>query len=266
MEFVLDTNVYRNLARKLDLMQVPAFAEKLINAEKAINSKSVLSIVVSMELIQHLLEGDLSKEECYKALCLQYFHTSSVNYRERKRQGNLYPPMNIILTKFFFNENSKYLTLYNSVLELISKLAEPLNISVCAAYGTDIKTIKEQLIFEKEEFKDNLEEYLMSLNKGVLDWGFFRNSKEERKKYFRELQNGKVEILLAISLMFRAHRIMEYDELVSNAEQRLNDFLIEYSAALKMCVFLLEQVGHGTDLRYPNGELHHCGMNKISYA
>lgn len=63
MEFILDTNVYRNLSRDLNPSDIFSIAEKLKQAEKEIGSSSALSIVVAMELIEHLTSQIVNKRK-----------------------------------------------------------------------------------------------------------------------------------------------------------------------------------------------------------
>jgi len=247
MEFILDTNVYRNVARRLKLAEIPIYAKKLKQAEDKTKSSSALSIVVAMELIQHLQKGDPFRDECYKALCLQTLHTRRYNFSKRSITGSFYPPMNVILAQYFFKDNSKYFPLYMKVLELVLELTKNQDITNCDANTTYIATIKNQILFEKNGFKDNVENFLISLNSDTLDWKYIRNNKEERRKFFDKIQSGHIANLLGVSLMQRAYQVMEIEELAPDAEAKIEQFINDFKAALIMNVKLIEQVGHGTE-------------------
>ncbi len=246
MEFILDTNAYRNLVKDITLADVWKLSEDIKSKEDAINSSSAISIVVAMELIQHLENGDPFKEECFKALCLQYLHTTRNNPEKKTMDGSYYPPMNVILARYFFNDNSKYFPLYLKVLDVAFELVKNNDISNCDQYQSQIITIKNQVIFEKNEFKTNVESLLTSMNNGILDWQTIRSNKAERKTWFEKLQNGNMVNLLGIALMFRAYQVMEIEELIEGAEIKLQKFIDEFKAALIMNSTLLEQIGHGT--------------------
>src|SRR5689334_12830749 len=119
MEFILDTNAYRNLATSVKPSYINAFASRLKLGERRKESQAALSIVVAMELIQHLVDGDPFQQVYYDALRLQLNHTNYYNFKTRRFVGNYYPPMNVILAQHYFGENSKYLDLYDSVMQLI---------------------------------------------------------------------------------------------------------------------------------------------------
>lgn len=247
MEFIFDTNAYRNIVRGLALDEVPAYAEKLKDAEDKIKSSSALSIVVAMELIQHLQKDDPFRDECYKALCLQILHTRRYDFSKKSITGSFYPPMNVILAQYFFKDNSKFFPLYMKVLELILELTKNEDITNCDTNATYIDIVKSQVLFEKSEFKDNVENFLSSLNGGTLDWKYIRNNTEERKKFFAKIQSGHITNLLGVALMIRAHQVMEIEELASDAEAKIEQFINDFKAALIMNVNLVEQIGHGTE-------------------
>jgi hypothetical protein len=81
----------------LTIAEIPLYAEKIKQSEDKINSLSALSIVVAMELIQHLHKDDPFREECFKALCLQSLHTSRYDFSKKSITSSFYPPIN------FFN-------------------------------------------------------------------------------------------------------------------------------------------------------------------
>lgn len=247
MEFILDTNVYRNVARGLALTDIPAYAEKLKKEEDRINSSSSLSIVVAMELIQHLNKADPYQEECYKALCLQTLHTRRFDFRKKSITGSFYPPMNVILAQYFFKDNSKYFPLYMKVLDLVLDLTKNLVIENCEINVTSVEAVKKQILFEKNGFKDNVENFLMSLNEDTLDWQYIRKNREERKKIFDKIQTGHFLKLLAVSLMLRAHQVMEIKEVKPDKEAKIEQFIIDFKAALIMNVNLIALIGHGTE-------------------
>ena len=114
--------------------------------------------------------------------------------------------MNVILSQHFFSDNSKYLALYMKVLELVVELTKTLDIKNCEGSKPYIKAVKDQVKFETTEFKENVEDFLKSLNGGELDWKSIKNSKEQRKEFFGRLNDGRMETLLGIALLIRAHQ------------------------------------------------------------
>ncbi|SKC97567.1 hypothetical protein SAMN05660461_0948 [Chitinophaga ginsengisegetis] len=68
MEVFFDTNAYRNLVHGLSIGEVVALTNDIKKAEEVLGHTAIASTVVSMELIQHLLDGDAAKDDCYKAL------------------------------------------------------------------------------------------------------------------------------------------------------------------------------------------------------
>ena len=246
-EFIFDTNTYRTLVHELSMGEVISLAERLNRQEETSGYNSAVSIVVLMELIQHLLVNDPARVDCYKALCMAFHHTSKIDIQKKMRSGFYYPPLNIILSQFFFNSDSKYRQLYDRVVNLFIELVKEYDIEVCKKFESDIKAVKSQIIFEKEEFKKNVECFLTYLNNGTLDWQYINKNKEERDKFFKKMRNGEITVLLAYSLMLRAHQVMDAEELISDAENKIQKFLKEYHAAILMNLTLLESIGQGAE-------------------
>jgi len=247
MEYLGDTNIYRNLVRGLNIAEVEKLAEVISEKETQEGIKSGLSIVVAMELISHLQNDDPHFDECFKALCLLYHHSKKINIQEQEYTGTFYPPLNVVLTKYFFDENTQYLRMYSQVLDLTVELTKNFDVNNINSYSEQIETVKKQLLFEKDEIRTNYESYLKSLNEDVPDWEYFKKNKTERKEWFKTLKNGKTSFLVAEGLMIRAFNLMdrEYKRTQENFE-KLIDFINQFYPAILMNELILEQLGHGT--------------------
>lgn len=247
MEYLADTNIYRRLVRGLSIDEVKNLAVTISKKETEKGNKSGLSIVVAMELISHLQPNDIHFDECFKALCLLYHHSKKIDIQENKYKGTFYPPLNVVLTKYFFNENTKYLKMYSKVLNLTMELTKNFDFENINSYTEQIEIIKNQLLFEKEEIKGNYENYLKSLNNEVADWEYFKKNKTERKEWFKTLKSGKTSFFIAESLMIRAFNLTErkYNRTQDNFE-KLVDFINQFYPAILMNELILEQLGHGT--------------------
>jgi hypothetical protein len=239
MEYLGDTNIYRNLVRELSITDVKKLAEAINAKEIESDIKSGVSIVVAMELISHLQQNDLNFNECYKALCLLYHHS-------KKNTGTFYPPIDIVLTSYFFNENTQYLRMYGQVLDLTVLLTDNYNVRNIDSYSKQIETIKKQLIYDKDEIRTNYGNYLKSLNEDVLDWEYFKKNKTHRREWFKTLQSGKTSFLFAEGLMIRAFSLTDraYSRTEDNFE-KLIDFINQFYPAILINELILEQLGHG---------------------
>ena len=247
MEYLFDTNIYRNLVRTLSLDEIPNYVEELKIKEDARDIKAGFSIVVAMELIKHLEKEDPMAEECFKALCLLVFHTQRYNQETNSFSGKFYPPLNVVLTKHFFETDSIYLNLYFQVLDTAHNLTYNYESSNCQSLQNEILAIKSQVLFEKQQLKSNIENFISSLNQGKLDWKYFKSNNRERKKWFNSLNTGRSTYLIAFALMKRAYQIMEVEIFRPDAEEKFNSFYNQYYPALLMNELLLEQIGHGTE-------------------
>jgi len=247
MEYLADTNIYRNLVRGLSIDEVKNLAEVISKKETEEGIKSGLSIVVAMELISHLKPDDIHFDECFKSLCLLYHHSKKINIQEKKFTGTFYPPLNVVLTKYFFDENTQYLRMYSQVLDLTVELTKNYDVKNIDSYSKQIETVKKQLLFEKDEIRTNYENYLKSLNEEITDWEYFKKNKTDRKEWFKTLKSGKTSFLVAEGLMIRAFNLTdrEYSRTEENFE-KLVDFINQFYPAILMNELILEQLGHGT--------------------
>lgn len=247
MEFIFDTNVYRNLVYGIPINDVPTLAERLRAKESALGHSAAASTIVIMELIQHLLEGDPANEECWKALNLLFLHASHIDDDEKMRKGFFYPPIEVILAQIFFGENSPFFDLYNKVIGLFLELCQNPHDDLRAKYANDIALVQKQITYIKDQVRLNVEEMLKTMNDGKLDWAFMQHNEKERKRFFERIENGEMKTLLAIALMKRAHQVMEYEDFQEAAEEKFEKFMVDYDAALIMNLNLLKSVGHGVD-------------------
>ncbi|MBZ9731191.1 hypothetical protein LB467_15965 [Salegentibacter sp. JZCK2] len=247
MKYFLDTNIYRNLSRDISLHEVQPLAEKIQNQELKLGVTSGFPIVVAMELIQHLEKTDPEREECFKALCLLFDHSKKYNAKKNTFHGAFFPPLNVILPKYFFNENGPFLDAYKIIIQLTKALTENHDINNIYQFQNEIKAVREQNIFEKKELYDNIIDYLKNLNGGVLDWQYFSKNKTDRKSWFREMQTGKSFAFLAEGLMIRAYGIMnkKYERTDENYAL-FYKFHNDFFPAIAMTSIILEQIGHGT--------------------
>ncbi len=224
--------------------EVYSLSQKMIELESNAGHRSAMSIVVSMELISRLGKDDPAKERCFKALCLQYFH-----HRRRTPngfEGSYYPPLNVILSQFFFNKNSKYHDLYGKVLSLVINLTETLDITRCDEHAEQIEKIKKLILFENQEFQGNVEDLLKSLNSGKLDWEYFKKNEEERKQFIAKIDDGRVETLLGLGLFKRAHQVVELYGFSNSAAEKLQAFFDTYRPALRINTNILRSLAEGS--------------------
>ncbi len=247
MEYLADTNIYRGLVRGLSLEEVKLLAFKIRRKEAEKGHKAGFPIVVAMELIRHLKLGDPHFDECFKALCLLFDHSKNYIASENKYSGTLYPPMNVVLPKFFFNANGEYFKLYSTIIRLTHDITENYNIKNVDKFQEQIRIIGEQVLFEKKEIKDNYENFLKSINDDVLDWEYFKNNKPDRKEWFKNLHSGKMTFLVAEGFMQRAYSIMKikYERNEENFKL-LADFYDKFYPAIAMNELLLKEIGNGT--------------------
>ena len=247
MMHFLDTNIYRNLVREVDISDIQTLAERIRKAESEQDITTGIPIVVAMELIRHLDPTDPNCQECFKALCLLFDHTKNFDAQRNTFHGTFFPPLNVILPKYFFDENGPFLEIYKVIISLTRDLTDHHDIGNIERFQQQINTVGEQLLFEKQEIYDNMTQYLREQNNGTLDWAFFAKNKKEREALFRSLRKGTAINDIAEGFMQRAFSIAEkkYERNDENWGKFL-DFYEHYYPAIAMSSLLITQIGHGT--------------------
>lgn len=243
--FILDTNVYRRLTEGKYLCEISHLANELRYFEKKVNARSIMSLVVSMELLRHFDDTDPFFMDCFKGLALQYFHTQKKHFGEPDNQIDFIPPLNPILTRHFFENNSEYLPLYYRVIEIVQNATINIEPSDYKKDIGDINKIASQLLHEKNEIKNNFENFIKELNNGVLDWEFFKKEKKYKKKLFSDIKSGRMLDLLSEAQVVRAHSILEKVYPQPDLDERRNSFREYYEPLLRLNQLLLEQMLHG---------------------
>lgn len=248
MEHILDTNIYRNLVKDQSFFEVERLAVKIRNNETNLSNSIGIPIVVAMELISRLVIGDRALVESFKALCV-LFHASS----ESSTSGKYYPPLDVILPKYFFNDLGPSHKSYQLVIPIAKELTENYDLQNVFRLQDKVKVIKAQIEFEKNEIRENLGNYLKSINEGKLDWEIFKTAKLARRKLFADLSDGKAIFYVALGMMERGYWIVG-KELEQNQENwdKLREFHNKFYPAFAMMSSILLPVAHGNSLANPH--------------
>ena len=241
-QFILDTNAYRELVESKFLCEIMATANEMRVREKKLNSRSLMSVVVSMELLKHFDEVDPAFMRCYKALALQFFHTQTKVYGEPNSIIDFIPPIDPILTQHFFGKNSEYFKFYLRTIKIVQDATKNLEPADSKKDEKDIKIIAAQLLHERTEISKNFEEFLKSLNGGVLDWEFFKKDKMIKPKLLRDIKSGRMLKLMAEGQLVRAHAVMDLQYPQPDLDSKRNEFRQYYEPLLKLNQLLIEKM------------------------
>jgi hypothetical protein len=249
MELFLDTNIYRNFVRGLSFFEIERLANKIKENENMLGYSAGFPIVVAMELISHLVPGDPHLVECYKALYLLFNHSKNYNAVSDTLFGKFYPPQDVVLSKYFLNEDGPDLKTFRMVIPLVKSITENCDLKNINKFQAEILATKEHIKKEKEQFQENLVDYLKTLNGGTLDWKYFKQNKNARRKWFRDMETGEAFVQLAEGFMSRTFSISNKD-FIQNQENwdKLKEFHDHFFPAIAMTSLLLEPIGHGVAL------------------
>lgn len=245
-KIILDTNIYRNLIRDKTAQEIENLENKIIEAAKNKSIVIQFPIIPAMELINHYNDSHpVEKDECRKSLQVLVKLSIETNPTDKI---SFTPPLDVILGNYFFNEEKDFLDMYSQIITLALKLTGNLEIKSDDKINDAIEKVSEQLDFEKENIKNNYENYLKSINEGNADWTYF-NSKEkkaERKKFFESLHKGELSFVVAQSFVDRAyfHAKKQYEK-NEKFYQTVIKFIQDFCPALIMNELLLEKIGSG---------------------
>ncbi len=247
MDLILDTNIYRNLVRNLTDAQVLAMSNTIRHKCKQDGITLLFPINSAMELISHFNDQVLiEKQECRSALKLLV--SLSTTYSSTHIHVDFIPPLNAILERHFFGTEDKHAKMYAKVITLAQMLVGNIEADEQAEMDKHVRTVKDQIEFEKKEIRDNYKDYLKSINNGEADWEYFKDKKQLRRDYFNRLKIGRLSFLVAQSFVDRAYNITEHP-IVKDQDyyDKVIKFMQDFCPALVMNELLLENVGHGVE-------------------
>jgi len=248
MDLVLDTNIYRNLVRSLSDDEVSALLFTIRQRCKENDIKLLFPINSAMELISHYDdERDIERTECRKALRLLV--NLSTTFTSTNLNVDFIPGLNGILERYIDQNADTHSIVYATVITAAQKLVGNTRIEAGDNMEHDVRTIREQIEFEKTEIRDNYRNYLELINDGQADWTYFhdKSKKAEREEFFAKLRNGTFSFLVAQSMFDRAHNLV--GKAINKNQKYFDDLIVfmqEFAPALLMNELLLQNIGHGT--------------------
>jgi hypothetical protein len=247
MELVLDTNIYRNLARNQSDEQFHQLSETIKSKAKEQNIKIFFPINSAMELVSLYNDNNENERtECRKGL--ELLVDLSTTYSSTHIHVDFVPPLNAILEHYFHGQENTQAKIYSNVITLAQMLIGNVEPEPEEVMNGHVETVKNEIELEKQEIRDNYEDYLKSINNGEADWEFFKDKKQLRRDYFERLKIGRLSFLVGQSFVDRAYNIVGH-QIVKDEEYYniVTKFMQEFCPALVMNERLLENVGHSVE-------------------
>jgi len=250
--FILDANVYRSFAKSRSLKEIKCLALQLRKKEDALDLTSICSAIVAIELISHLVPGDRKKEVCYRALCLMALHTLTRTHDGRPMRYAAYH-LNNVLTNYFWNTNSTEFPYYDSVFHLMDELVKNNDIGNCNTFINEIQTLRTNQLTFRDNYRSNMEAFLVSFGAAPTDWEFFRNKKKNAKQNTERLaalRDGTYFYQSVVSLIRRAASDIGVINYIP-PQNVAKDFLERFQAPLILNLYLMGQVGEAQNMIRP---------------
>lgn len=188
MNYILDTNIYRNLfGHSSERMN----QEIIVKLKSQIDNQPVsflLSPIVLNELIMHLENGDKAQETCFKSLkSLYQLHGEQLvlvfEYKDTIRR--------------FFNERIDYNL---GIVACSFELSNLNNISDLMNYQTKINLIKNYREAELQELVKNIESHFIpSFSDKTSGWTGISDDRAEKENFDERLKKGVFHRLIAMA-------------------------------------------------------------------
>lgn len=249
--FLLDTNIYRHLAKDLSGNEIAEKALAMAKAEQKKGFGALCSIIVASELIYHLLDTDPEQSDCYNALFLLRYHTSHPNgHTERV----IAYPMENVLTNFFRDRDYKHFNSYNGIIRLMEYLTEQYSIQSCKLYEPYIK----EVLKRQNEFRQTVVKQADDfLQESGWRWDSFitknlRKNHEVKlvnEKRLEEYKRGDSFYRLAKILIDRTYGNTLYSLLCRPSKEKLKTYLERFQAPLRMYHFLIKKIGEALGMQ-----------------
>jgi hypothetical protein len=218
-QFILDTNVYRNLVEGKDLKQIRTELETVQNLKKAKGFKTIFSNIVAIELIYHLLDTNQVKDICFRGLFYLINDAKQPNTNSFKRR--IVPTIYDLVSYYLFNKKSKHFIFNDNIIKIAHLIAQNGNKNSITNYEKEIKQVIE---FKEQELKNiilNIENYyLRILNQDEeVDWNIFDDNQQLKEEFEILIKNKAFHKLFGFSLVQMAVKETEKEI----AEFKLSD-------------------------------------------
>lgn len=200
MQYLLDTNVLRNLVAGKNIFDFKNEIEKVRKMEKNKNSKFLFSNAVAIELLNHLTEGDNAKNECFKALCYKVELCGDFT-NKLKVKGILAPEFNELLSLYFFGRSSTHFILNENLLKLSHDISKTHDFANVLIFKNKIEDVIHYKKIELQNILQNIEDYYLASFSDTKDWSVFKNDKNLKDEFSSLIENKSFHNLLSNSLI-----------------------------------------------------------------
>ncbi len=227
MQYLLDTNVYRNLVKQKDFYEFQNEIKNLKSLSKNTKVKFLFSSSVCIELLNHLSLSDNYKDECFKALSYKVRLCS--NLINGRLKGTIVPEFNELLSLYFFKKSSTYFNLNNNLLTLSCEISLVNDVKNILQHQDEIGQI---INFKKTELQNilqNIENHYLKDFSETKDWSIFKNNvtlKNDFKSLIKEKVFHKLFSLSLIKMTFDKDLESKFDLSIDEFLKFNSDFCL----------------------------------------
>lgn len=226
---IFDTNAYRYLVADKSFEDIDKFIAKIKSKEERNNIETLISPIVTKELLAHLADkNDPSFEKCLKANKALFLHSgTSESYR-------MIASPELLLAKAFFDKTIPSKELTNQALGQISfHLATNPSNHVFTKFQHNLN-LNRQHVFESEmNFALAMLEFVRAADPSSTGWRIFEHNETQRRKILEVIRSEKVSIDIALGFLVVVYHLLQtsgqieqmpFQELVDRAKKFIELF------------------------------------------
>lgn len=243
MQYLFDTNFYRNLASSSSEKQADILQK--IDTKKERGHEFLFSSIVCTELFKHLVPSDSAQNHCFNALKLKT-HICSNSVKS-------VPEFTELFSRYFLNKESQ-LYIYNQNLQIISNdIAKLKDTSGLIGYMEKIEQVVKIQKDELVNIINNLQyKFLERIKKSTEPFEIFKKDKDLKEEFRGLIEDGFFHYLFVIALYKKVEPDLLIEEIKMNTVAKtLNDFIVSTDFFIKNILYKLIKVQKLEYIKYP---------------
>lgn len=200
MQYLLDTNVLRNLVHGKEFIDFQNEIRQFKMTEKSKDCVFLFSSVVCIELLNHITNDDTAKKECFKALSYKVRLCGDFTKNNRVK-GILAPEFNELLSLYFFGQSSTHFILNNNLLSLSHDISLVNNPSNIINFTNQIEEVIQYKKSELQNILQNIENHYLKNFSEAKEWSIFKKNETLKNEFKTLIKNKLFHKLFSLSLI-----------------------------------------------------------------
>tara|TARA_B100000508_G_C11446008_1_gene271400 strand:+ start:516 stop:1466 length:951 start_codon:yes stop_codon:yes gene_type:complete len=236
MQYLLDTNVFRNLVLNKNFSELKREIYYLKSSEKNKYLKFLFSNTVCIELINHLSCNDSSKNECFKAL--NYKTRLCGDFVNDRMKGVTVPEFNELLSFYFFGKSSTHFIFNKNLLSLSYKISRFHDQKSLLNFQKEIDDVVQYKKAELDNLLKNIENHYLTNFSKTKDWTVFKGNECLKKEFHVMIKKKEFHKLFSLALIK-----MTFEKEIKNEYQLTQDQFLQFNYDFCLSIdFFIEKI------------------------